>query len=115
MGAYVDSLIAGGFGGYAGWNDESAQQDFNATGGSGKFTGAGGGGGGDGGYSIPTFSFDYAAEAEKAYGELGPYYDRLLSESKGDMNLALSRLVEDYDRGLRFKKADVTTEEEQLA
>lgn len=58
---------------------------------------------------VPTFNFDYAAEATKAYGELGAYYDRILSESKGDLNLALARLKEDYDKGLRIKTEDTTT------
>lgn len=54
------------------------------------------------------FNFDYAKEAEKAYGELGAYYVRILEEAKGDMNKVLSRLTEDYDRGLRIKREDTT-------
>jgi len=81
---------------YTGWGETEAQADFIATNGAK----AGGGGG------IPTFNFDFAAEAEKAYGELGVYYDRILKESRGDVDKALSRLVEDYDRGLRIKTED---------
>lgn len=55
---------------------------------------------------VPSFNFDYKKAAEDAYGELGPYYLRLLTESKGDMNKALARLTEDYDRGLRIKTED---------
>lgn len=55
---------------------------------------------------VPTFSFDYKKAAEDAYGELGTYYLRLLSESKGDLNKALARLTQDYDRGLRIKTED---------
>lgn len=78
------------------------------------YGGEGGGGGGAGG-GTPAFSFDYAAEATKAYGELGPYYERLLTESKGDMNKVLARLVQDYDRGVRIKREDVGTEKEAIA
>jgi len=107
----AQDLVTAGYGGYQGWGDAGAEADFNATGGSGKFTG--GGGGGSSG-SVPAFNFDYAAEATKAYGELGAYYERLLKESQGDMNKVLSRLVEDYDRGLRIQKEDVAFAKEGL-
>lgn len=55
---------------------------------------------------VPTFNFDYAKAATDAYGELGPYYLRLLTESRGDLNKVLARLTEDYDRGLRIKTED---------
>lgn len=61
-------------------------------------------------YNPPAFNFDYKAEAEKAYGELGGYYERLLRESQGDMNKVLSRLVEDYNQGIRFKREDAATQ-----
>lgn len=96
--------------GYQGWDPTAAMADFNKTGGAGKGGGMGMGAGG-----VPTFSFDYEAEAKKAYGELGEYYDRLLKESKGDLNLALSRMVEDYDTGLRFKKEDLSTAQDSLS
>lgn len=61
----------------------------------------------DSGGGIPTpYTFDYAAEAQKAYGELGTYYTRLLTESQGDMNKLLARMVEDYDRGVRVRRED---------
>jgi len=62
--------------------------------------------GGAAGVPAP-FNFDYAGEATKAYGELGSYYDRILKESKGDMNLALARLKEDYETGTRIRKEDL--------
>jgi len=65
-------------------------------------------GGGGGGTAAP-FNFDYVKAATDAYGELGVYYDRILNESKGDLNLALSRLVEDYDKGVRIQTEDTTT------
>lgn len=55
------------------------------------------------------FDFDYTKAATEAYGELGAYYDRLLRESKGDLDLALSRLVEDYDKGVRIQTEDTQT------
>ena len=99
--------IIAAFPGYATMDPNAVQADFAATGGQGK-------GGGGGGGSIPTFDFDYAAEAQKAYGELGVYYDRILRESEGDLNLALSRLVEDYDRGIRIKKEDTGFQQETI-
>lgn len=58
---------------------------------------------------VPSFNFDFGKEAEKAYGELGGYYDRILKESKGDLNKALARLVEDYNTGIRIKREDTST------
>lgn len=101
MGQVVDTLIANGYGGYAGWDDTAAAADFNATGGNGKMTG--GGGGAAGANVPPPFTFDYAEEAKKAYGELAPYYTQLIQWAQGDMNKILARLTEDYDRGLRVK------------
>lgn len=81
---------------YTGWGETEAMYDARAKG----LTGSGGGA------PVPSFNFDFVKEAEKAYGELGPYYDRLLRESQGDTTKAISRLTEDYDRGLRFKQQD---------
>jgi len=60
------------------------------------------------------FSFDLEAEIEKAYEELGEYYNEILEESKGDMNLALSRLAEDYETGKRFRRQDFTLSQEAI-
>lgn len=68
----------------------------------------------DPGVPMP-FSFDYAGEAQKAYGDLGAYYDRLLRESRGDMNKVLSRMVEDYDRGMRIRREDYQAAKDQAA
>lgn len=92
------------FPGYQGWDPTAAMADYRATGGAGK----GGSGVAMGSGGVPTFSFDYEAEARKAYGELGAYYNRLLEESRGDLTKVLARLVEDYDRGLRIRKEDLT-------
>lgn len=108
----VDDLILAGYTGYRGWDPAAAAADFQATGGAGKIdpgSAGGGQGGGTGG-----FEFDYEAEAQKAYGELGAYYDRILKESQGDMNKALARMTEDYDRGVRVKKEEATLGREAL-
>lgn len=110
MGQIVDNLVASGYGGYRGWDDANAQADFNAGHGDGKKTGGGSSGPG----VPPAFNFDYAAEATKAYGELGPYYTRLIEWAQGDMNKVLSRLTEDYDRGLRVKKEDTAAAKDKV-
>jgi len=93
----AQDLVNMGYVGYTGWGNPEAGYDFLATGGKGK---EGGGGG-----------FDYESEVQKAYGELGAYYDRVLKESRGDVNLALSRLVQDYERGGRERAIDVAEQE----
>lgn len=112
MGQIVDQLVSQGYGGYAGWDDGNAQADFNAGHGEGKRTDGGTGAGGAG--VPPPFNFDYAAEATKAYGELGPYYMQLLQWAQGDMNKVLSRLTEDYDKGVRRRKEDTATANQAL-
>lgn len=110
----VDDLINAGYGGYRGWGENEAAADYNATGGSGKITGGGGGGDGGSRGNIAPFSFNYEEAAKQAFGELAPYYDRLLTESKGNMNLVLARLTEDYDMGLRFKTEDTNFAKESV-
>lgn len=72
----------------------------------GKFGGTAGG--------APAFNFDFEAEAKKAYGESGAYYNELLAQSQGDVNKALARLVEDYDTGIRYKKQDTATAKDEV-
>jgi hypothetical protein len=67
-----------------------------------------------GGVAMPEFNFDFAGEAEKAYGELGTYYDRILKESEGDMNKVLARMATDYETGVRRRSEDLTTGQEQI-
>lgn len=78
-------------------NPATGHWDDNYYANTGKYLSSGG---------VPIFNFDYKKSAEEAYGELGTYYLRLLSESKGDLNKVLARLTEDYDRGLRIKTED---------
>lgn len=85
---------------YTGWGETEAMYDARNKGLSG---------GGQQG-----FNFNFEGEAKKAYDELGAYYDRILKESKGDLNKAQSRLVEDYDTGIRLKKEDVSVARQQL-
>lgn len=79
---------------YTGWGETEAAADAKSKGIAAPMPGS--------------FNFDYEAEAKKAYGDLGEYYDRILKESKGDVNLALSRMKEDYERGARIRKEDLT-------
>lgn len=97
----AQQLIDAGYTGYQGWGDAEANADFNATNGAGK--------GGPVSVTGNTFNFDYEAAAKQAYGDLGAYYDRIIKESQGDLNKAMARMVEDYDRGLRIKKEDTAT------
>lgn len=83
----------------------SRLQQLRASGGFGNPQGIIGGPMDSGGGN--PFSFDYAAEATKAYGELGAYYDRILRESQGDMNKAIARLEEDYTSGKRYRAEQV--------
>lgn len=58
----------------------------------------GGGGGGN------SYGFNFESEVDKAFEELGTYYNRIIDEAGGDLNKALSRLKEDYDTGKRFRE-----------
>lgn len=61
-------------------------------------------------FSGADLSPEHIAQLEdQAYKELAPYYERILSEAKGDVELAKKRLQEDYDRGVRLKTEDVAT------
>lgn len=105
---YAQDLVNAGYYGYAGWGDAAAAADFNATGGSGK-GGPSYGSSGSGG-----FSFDFEGEVNKAFDELSSYYNDLLTESKGDVDLAISRMVEDYDTGNRYRKVSYNLSSEAL-
>jgi len=100
----VSELVNAGYGGYIGWDDASANADFNATGGSGKMTGGGSSSGGS--PSLPKFEFDQKAAEKAAMEELRPYYESLLKIYNGDVAMAKKRIEEDYSRGLRYKKEE---------
>lgn len=90
---------------YTGWGEVEAAADARAKG----ITAPSSGGGG--------FNFDWAAQTDKAYEDLGAYYNRILDESNGDINIALSRLQEDYTTGKRYREQDyqLSNEARQLA
>ncbi len=74
---------------YTGWGETEASYDAKAK-------GLSSGGASSGG-------FNFEAEVDKAFNDLGTYYGQLLDEAQGDVNKALSRLQEDYDTGKRFR------------
>lgn len=90
---------------YTAWGEAEAQADAASK---GLKPGAGN--------SVPgPFNFNFEEEAKKAYGELGTYYTRLITEYKGDLNKIFSRLMEDYDRGVRDTRADAGVAKADLA
>lgn len=97
-----DSLRLYGTEAYTAWDEASAAADAQSK---GIQTQSYSGGG---------FNFDFAGEAEKAYGELGTYYDRLLKENDFDVNKALSRLSYDYDTNTRQARQDYFIQEKQM-
>ena len=74
------------------------------------------GGGGGGGSTFPSFA--WTPEQEKAaytaaLEELRPYYERILSEEKGDVERAKKRMEEDYTRGARYRTEDLADVQRQ--
>lgn len=88
---------------YTGWGEVEAAADAQATGRTG--------GGGN------SFGFNFEAEVDKAFNELGKYYDFILTEAEGDLNRALARLEEDYTTGKRqrMESFNLTKEAQALA
>lgn len=60
------------------------------------------------------FNFNLPAEIDKAYSDLSEYYDKILQDAGDDLNLALSRLAEDYDTGKRFMSENAKVSRETL-
>lgn len=87
---------------YTAWGETEAAADARAKG----LTGGG-----------SSFGFDFEAEVDKAFNELGSYYDYIITEAKGDMNRALARLEEDYKTGKRqrMESFNLTKEAQGLA
>lgn len=50
---------------------------------------------------VPEFTFDYAAEQQKAFEQLKPFYDKLLNFAGGRLDLALRILDYSYQQGMR--------------
>ena len=79
------------------------------TGANWESTGGGGGGGG-GSSSYPTFNFDWTQARADAMTQLTPYYEQKLKEAGGDVERAKRLIEEDYMRGVRYSKEDLTRE-----
>jgi hypothetical protein len=111
----IDQLVNAGFYGYAGWDRESANQDYQATGGSGKGSltnpAALGGITSTGADFTGTnqFNFDWNQAEQDALNKLKPYYEQVLAEANYDINRAKQILEEDYQRGARYNAEDLAT------
>ena len=60
-------------------------------------------------------SIDPRKLEDEALAELTPYYNRLLDESKGDIDVAKTRMEDDYQKGLRQRTQDTDISKKQLA
>lgn len=109
----VQELINAGFGGYAGWDDDEANANYNATGGVGKETS--GSSSGETGTQLPALDFNWDAAKAKALQELTPYYTKLLDMYKGDIALAKQHMDKDYERGLRVQTEKTETGLQDIA
>jgi hypothetical protein len=116
----TQQLIQMGFGGYAGWDDNSANDNFMATGGAGNQTG----GGGASSSNIPSvddyisaitetlpkpppkyseanpFYFDEQSARELATAEFSPCYDEMLKDYLTDVDTTRERLGQDTPKML---------------
>lgn len=119
------SLVAQGYGGYAGWGDAEADADFNATGGRGKYTGSGGGGGGGGGggQSAEDFVKEMLKAQEDAIKRETEFLDKYVADNPFIFDEELARrsaeaqyepyyseLLEDYLQDVSRKKETVEDE-----
>lgn len=66
--------------------------------------------GGSSGVTIPAFSFDWSAADKEALEKLTPYYEGLLAQAQGDIDLAKQRLEQDYQTGIRQRAEDQTSQ-----
>jgi hypothetical protein len=55
---------------------------------------------------ISPFIFDIEQAERDALTELEPYYQELIAQANGDVELAKARLIEDYNTGVRQEKED---------
>ena len=108
---------------YGGWYDNPETGRNQRWWGEGVWTdgeepGSGGGGGDSGGGTsyqeyqrpeVPAFEFNWDQAEKDALTELTPYYERLLEEANGDMDLAKARLLEDYETGNRYREENFAT------
>lgn len=136
----ISDLVAQGYGGYAGWNDNAAAAaDFKATGGAGKFTGGSSSSGSSGSSdassiaaqvtagvpqltgndlalykSLDPSSLDYAQFQKSAGDQYTPYYTNLLENAGWDLNTAKQRLQEDRDNQYSTSQASSSASLRQL-
>lgn len=101
----ASELVQAGYYGYQGWDDASANADFNATHGAGKGN-PNGGAGGSGGYS-PIQAPDLANLQQQVYNVVNPYYQELAKQAKGDFNTAIDMMKADYTQGTRQAKENL--------
>ena len=126
---YAQDLVNQGYYGYAGWPDEAARQDFQATGGAGKGGPTGGGGTSGGGNSTDSilnnaiqaiisplkvmqkydeanpFFFDEELARRASEAQYAPYYDETLSDYVARIERDKSRSQEDLNRTLDYLSA----------
>ncbi len=106
MGVYIDNLVAQGYGGYIGWNDDAAAKaDFEAGHGGSKWTGGGGGAGGDDytsgligditGQISQGLEFDKDAARRAAEQEWDAYFDEILQDYQIENTLGRERSIAD--------------------
>ena len=68
-----------------------------------------------GGGSYPSFTFDFAAEQQKAYEQLRPFYEKVIEFAQGDLNLAKRIIDYTYESGIRQARTDHEIEARQQA
>lgn len=63
------------------------------------------------------FAYNFEKETEAAFEKLRPYYEKMLSLAKGDVELAKRMIQKDYDLGVRETKeeAEIKSRERALA
>jgi len=84
----------------------SAEYEFFST-----KLGAQAGVAGDSNGELVPFEFDWEQGEADALEKLRPYYEEVLAESKGDVELAKKRMEEDYQQGKRFRSEDLSVAE----
>lgn len=99
-----DSLISAG--GYPGWDQNSAWQDFQATGGGDQYKNLQQNNGGGNGSFTPQSPANIQDLETKAYALVAPYYQKLATEAGGDFTRAKQALVDDYTQGVKQAKQD---------
>ena len=99
-----------------GWNNEAAiRADIVGGGWQNKEWITGGGGTSGGGSTIGDFSFNYQDAYTKAYESLKPYYQKVLDQAGGDLDLAKRIIQSDYELGNRETRSEYEAQVKQQA